>query len=178
MSQTSPTKKPLWDAIGNPYNEANYVASAGGWKYQPTGEIVVSISNMLNKIANIEDIVAVPTFTYTGPDAGDYLTDAVLTFTLTPSEPVSVIGYPIIPLVIGSSTKYAMYSAVDSNPTSLVFKYTVVDGDLDIDGIAVSTTLDKNDSIIYDTLPDGTSRIITEEITYTVPADVITINVA
>ena len=47
----TPLNKPTWDAIGNAYDADLYEATAGGWKYIPTGEIVVAIPNMLVKAA-------------------------------------------------------------------------------------------------------------------------------
>ena len=57
--------------------------------------------------------------------------------TVTFSEAVSVSGSPRLPLRIGSDTRYAAYQSGESTSTVLVFAYTVVVADTDLDGITV-----------------------------------------
>ena len=66
----------------------------------------------------------------------------VITVTVAFDEPVTVDtagGTPQLALTIGSATKQADY-ATGTGTASLVFRYTVVDGDSDTDGIGVAAT--------------------------------------
>ena len=56
--------------------------------------------------------------------------------TVATSESVSVIGDPILTLVVGSTDRTARYNH-GSGSAALVFGYTVVAGDTDTDGVAV-----------------------------------------
>lgn len=104
-------------------------------------EVLVALSELLSKEL---DVLTVPTFTLAVPVDGDYVTDSVLTFTVTASEAVEVTNTPKIALTIGSTSRNALYSAADSTDTSLVFKYTVVAEDLDSDGITVGSSINLN----------------------------------
>lgn len=73
-----------------------------------------------------------------------------LTFTIALSEPVVVTGCPAtcprIALNVGGVTRYATFSA-GSGTSSLTFTYSPVAGDLDLDGITISSTsIDLNTS--------------------------------
>ena len=83
------------------------------------------------------------------PAAGTYYEDDLLDFTATFDEAVTITGSPRIALTIGSTTKYAIYQG-GSGSTSVVFRYTVVAGDTDYDGIAVSSPVDLNSGTITD----------------------------
>jgi len=104
-------------------------------------EVLVGLSELLTKKTDSD---TVPTFTITVPADGNYVTDDVLTFTVTASEALTVVNTPRIALTIGANTRQALYSAADSTETSLVFKYTVVADDLDADGIAVASAMNLN----------------------------------
>ena len=104
-------------------------------------EVLVALSELLSKEL---DVLTVPTFTLAVPADGDYDTGSVLTFTVTTSEAVEVTNTPKIALTIGTTSRDALYSAADSTDTSLVFKYTVVAGDLDADGITVGSSINLN----------------------------------
>lgn len=140
-------------------------------------EVLVALSELLSKQG---DINVVPTFTLAVPADGDYDTGAVLTFTVTSSEAVGVVNTPRIAVTIGANTRYATYSAADSTETSLVFKYTVVAGDTDADGIEVANVINLNttgkvkDKILAS---GGTVDVAVGDLTFTVPATTgITVN--
>lgn len=138
-------------------------------------EVLVSLSELLSKKV---DVATVPTFTIAVPADADYDTGAVLTFTVTPSEAVEVVNTPRIALTIGANTRYATYSAADSTDTSLVFKYTVVAGDTDADGIAVANAINLNTTgKVRDKILASGGVVDVADLTYTVPTTTgITVN--
>jgi hypothetical protein len=80
---------------------------------------------------------------------GTYIAGDVITATITWSENVNITGSPRIPIQ-GLSSKYFNYST-GSGTTSTAFTYTVVNGDNDSDGIAVSSnTFELNSGTIKD----------------------------
>ena len=79
--------------------------------------------------------------TVVGPAAGNYRAGQVLRFAVTTSESVIVSGVPALPMVIGSTTRQAVFDATTSTPTLLVFNYTVQSGDIDANGITVGKAL-------------------------------------
>ena len=76
----------------------------------------------------------VPTVTVTPPSNGTYIAGDVLTFTITYDEDVAVTGTPTLPITIGSTIRQAAYSA-GGDARTLIFSYTVVNGEQDHDGI-------------------------------------------
>lgn len=58
------------------------------------------------------------------------------------SEPVIITGAPRLQMVIGATSKAAVYDLAQSTTTTSVFRYTVVAGDLDTNGITISTPID------------------------------------
>ena len=78
----------------------------------------------------------VPTLSLAPPAAGAYVTGNILTFTVTTSEPVDVIGSPTLALTLGVNSRVATYNAGLSTAGSLVFEYLLTDGD-SADGISI-----------------------------------------
>ena len=83
------------------------------------------------------------------PADGTYSTAQDLDFTVNWSEAVTVTGTPQIALTIGATTRQATYQS-GSGTSALLFRYTVVGGDNDNDGIAVGA-LALNGGAIRDT---------------------------
>jgi|GEM_PF-2062529 S-layer homology domain. len=83
------------------------------------------------------------------PGAAYYHEGSTLSFTVHYSEKVTVTGTPSLPLTIGSSTVQAEYVS-GSDTDSLVFSYTILSGQLDLDGIASGSMLDLNGGTIKD----------------------------
>ena len=81
----------------------------------------------------------------TGSSAETYIIGDHLDFTATFSENVIVTGSPSIELTIGSSTVSAVYAG-GSGTTALTFRYTIVFGNADADGIVCASPI---------TLPTG-----------------------
>ena len=88
------------------------------------------------------------------PSANDsYATGNVIEVTATFIDEVTVdttSGTPRLALTVGSSTRYADYSASDSTATALVFAYPVTANDRDEDGISIVTdALELNGGAIH-----------------------------
>ncbi|MVT08392.1 T9SS type B sorting domain-containing protein [Chitinophaga tropicalis] len=108
----------------------------------------------------------------------------VLTFTVNFSESVIVNtggGVPYLELLIGAQTKRAVYSG-GSGSSSLTFVYTVVNNDLDADGVSLGAILELNGGTIQDV--DGNNADVVpvnmdSNIVYVdaVPPSVVAVNV-
>ena len=83
------------------------------------------------------------------PADGTYIENNNLDFVATMSEAVNITGSPRLTLTIGSTTKYAVYQS-GSGTNLITFRYTVNAGDVDIDGIALASTLDLNSGTVKD----------------------------
>lgn len=101
-------------------------------------------SNVLSRIYDIANPVI---SSVTVPANAYYKAGDVLSFKAVFSEPVTVTGTPYIKITIGNSTVQASLSSTAAS--SLTFSYTVVNGDQDMDGIAVDT-LELNGGTIQD----------------------------
>src|SRR5262249_39060258 len=103
-------------------------------------------------ISFILDNTAPTISSVTSPANGPYGVGQNLNFTVTFSENVTVTtsgGTPTIALTIGSTTPSASYVS-GSGTTALVFRYTVVSGDNDSDGIASASPITLNGGTITD----------------------------
>lgn len=70
-------------------------------------------------------------------------------FTVNLAESVTVTGAPRLVLDIGGVTRYATYTS-GSGTSALTFIYTLQAGDLDLDGLTVSSLLELNGGTITD----------------------------
>ena len=89
--------------------------------------------------------------TLTGPANATYIPTQSLTFTAPFSETATVTGTPRLALTIGSTTRYANYAS-GTNTRTLTFTYVVQTAlaDIDINGIALATSLELNGGSIQD----------------------------
>lgn len=74
---------------------------------------------------------------------GTYSVGDYLDFFVTFSEPVTTNisgSFPSIPINIGGTTRYLLPTA-NATSTTHTFRYTIVTGDVDLDGVALSNTL-------------------------------------
>ncbi len=98
------------------------------------------------------DTTAPTTNSTSVPTNGIYYTGDALDFTVNFTEAVTVNttgGTPRIAMVIGATTRYANYVA-GSGSSALIFRYTVVNGDTDSNGITVGA-LSLNGGSLRDT---------------------------
>lgn len=83
------------------------------------------------------------------PPFAGYKMGDTLDFEVQWSEPTYVTGSPRLVLTVGTSTLYATYLSASSTTTSSIFRYTVLVGHLDTDGI-VTTGLQLNGGQLKD----------------------------
>ncbi|QJB37184.1 gliding motility-associated C-terminal domain-containing protein [Chitinophaga oryzae] len=83
------------------------------------------------------------------PGSGYYRAGQPLNFSVHLSEPVSVTGTPSIPVIIGNQTVQAIYTGGTGTAT-LQFRYTVQQGDMDLDGISVGSAIVLNGGALKD----------------------------
>ncbi|WP_205510668.1 Ig-like domain-containing protein [Longitalea arenae] len=105
-----------------------------------------------NTLSIVYDATAPVITSVNVPANGYYKAGDVLTFVVTFDGPVALNtagGTPYLPITIGATTVNAAYVGAGANTIS--FRYTVVNGDQDMDGIAVAgTNLIANGSTIRD----------------------------
>lgn len=94
------------------------------------------------------------------PDDGSYKMGSALDFTVHYSESVTVTGTPSLPLTIGSSTVQATYLS-GSGTHALVFRYTILNGQEDLDGIEAGNTLELNGGTLKDAAGNTASLSLT-----------------
>ena len=83
--------------------------------------------------------------------AKTYKADDIITARVTFSENLIVTGMPTLTLTIGSENRTADYNASRSGSSELVFEYTVVAGDNNMDGISIEAdALSRNGGTITD----------------------------
>jgi gliding motility-associated-like protein len=109
---------------------------------QVPASVAVNIGNNPNTVSNTLSLTydgTTPVVTSVDvPANGVYNQGQVLSFTVHFSEIVNVTGTPALGVVIGATTRQATYVS-GSGTNALVFSYTVQNGDMDMDGIAVGT---------------------------------------
>lgn len=92
----------------------------------------------------------VPTISsITPPSNGTYYEDNNVDFVFNFSEDINVTGSPRITLTVGSTTKYATYLS-GTGTSAITFRYTVVSGDSDNNGIVASSPIDLNSGTLKD----------------------------
>jgi hypothetical protein len=99
------------------------------------------------------DAKAPDLLSFTPPVDQNYTTGNPIDFVVSFHEPVNVTGLPRLALDIGGVTQYADYSA-GTGTTDLTFTYTVQAGDLDDNGIELTSLLiDLNGGTMVDAVP-------------------------
>jgi len=83
---------------------------------------------------------------------------------LTFSSAVTTTGSPTLPVTIGSEIKQFGLQGPTTNGESLQFFYTVVENDLDTDGISIGTSLNLNGGTIKDEF--GTDAVLTVNVSF------------
>lgn len=84
-------------------------------------------------------------------------------FTINMSEAVNITGTPRIAVDVGGVSRYATYSAGTGTAT-LTFTYSMVAGDVDLDGVTISSPMDLNGGTVKDLAGNDLSSL-----TFTVP---------
>ncbi|CAM3407971.1 S-layer-like y domain-containing protein [Paenibacillus lupini] len=83
------------------------------------------------------------------PSNGSYNEGSIINFTVHFNEKVTLTGTPSIPVTIGSTTVQAGYVS-GSGTDTLVFRYTILSGQLDTDGIVVGSAISLNGGNLQD----------------------------
>jgi len=83
-------------------------------------------------------------------------------FTINLTEPVNITGVPRIQMDVGGVTRYATYTS-GSGTNALVFTYALVSGDVDLDGVTLSSPIQLNGGTIKDVAGNDAT------LTFTVP---------
>jgi hypothetical protein len=127
-------------------------------------------------ISNIKVDGVIPTITEAVvPGNGMYVAGNSLTFNINFSKIVNVattVGTPYIALTLGNKTVNAPYIS-GTGTTSLVFQYTVADGDLASDGIVMPTTISLNGATIKDISGNNANLTFTPPVTSAVKVDAV-----
>jgi len=129
---------------------AAIVLNGGTIKDAATNNAVLTLNSVGTTSGVIVDAVAPVVTSVTVPGNGYYKGGQQLNFTVHFSENVTPSAVPSIPVIIGSTTVDADYVS-GSGTKDLLFTYTVQPGDMDMDGIAVGSTIALN----FGTIKDG-----------------------
>ncbi|SEL60939.1 gliding motility-associated C-terminal domain-containing protein [Chitinophaga rupis] len=117
-------------------------AADGAVSLQVPASSAVNIAGNGNTASNTlsltYDATAPVVTTVAVPPNGYYKTGGILNFTINFSENVTVTGTPQLSMVIGSTIRYANYIS-GSGTGALVFRYTVQNGEEDMNGITLGT---------------------------------------
>ena len=131
--------------------KANSLNLNGGTLKDSVGNAAILTHSALDGGNNQRVDTTIPTvssvaFTSTGP----YKVGDNIDVTVTTSENVTVTGMPTLTIVIGNAEKTASYHS-GSRTSALVFRYPVVAGDTDTDGVSVkANSLNLNGGTIQD----------------------------
>ena len=75
------------------------------------------------------------------PSDGNYGIGDNLDFTVSFTNAATISGSPSIPITIGSVTRQAVVNGTFTGSLTADFRYTIVEGDIDTDGISVGTDI-------------------------------------
>lgn len=116
-----------------------------------TNEAVLDLSPQLPlSLTNVLIDGIIPNITsVTAPAATSYGDTNNLDFIINTDDNIYVTGTPRIPITIGSTSYYLDYFSGDSTST-LTFRYTIINGDNDNDGVATSSPIDLNSGSLSD----------------------------
>jgi len=92
-------------------------------------------------IGNVPEVISVAV-----PANATYTVGQQLNFTVTYDEAVTVTGTPLLPITVGAATRNAAYVS-GSGTSALLFRYTVAPGDVDLDGITLSSLVPSGGTI-------------------------------
>lgn len=140
-------------ATGGVWNYTTSARTHGSHTFSATatdlaGNVSVASSGLAVSIDTIAPLVS----SVASPPSGTYYGGNNLDLTVNFNDAVYVDtsgGTPRIPLTIGSATRYASYVS-GSGTSALLFRYTVVNGDSDADGITVGANLSANGGLLMD----------------------------
>lgn len=86
----------------------------------------------------VADDVGPTVVSVSAPTNGTYRASVFLDFTVSFTETVTVLGVPVLELIVGETARTATFHS-GGGTTALVFRHTVQSGDEDTDGVAVGS---------------------------------------
>lgn len=140
-----------------------YTVTAAGQTSAATATATLTINDVVPTVVSV-----------TAPANATYYTAQNLDFVATFSENITVTGTPRINLTIGSTTRYATYQS-GTGTTAITFRYTLVQGDIDTDGIANTSPMELNGGTLRDGSANNAPLIYTEPVTTSVFANKVTV---
>lgn len=118
----------------------------------PSHPLALTLNGVASTTGVLIDGIAPSVTSVEVPADGTYGIGEALTFIVNFNQNVTVNtggGVPYLPLTIGSATRYATYTS-GTGTSALEFAYTIIAGDNDNDGIALTTSFDFNGGTIRD----------------------------
>lgn len=110
----------------------------------------------INAAATVESVAL------TGDDSTPYSTGDVFEITVTMDKPVTVTGTPRVPITITSGNKNASYAGYGADHTKLLFRYTIVGGDVALaTGVDITGDISLNSGTIKNEDAPGVAAILT-----------------
>lgn len=109
-------------------------------------------------------LATAPITNVTPPANGNYNASQVLNFVVNYLSAVTVTGTPRLAIDLGGVTRYATYVS-GSGTDKLMFRYTVVAADSDMDGITITSPIDLNSGTIV-----KSSNNVAAGLDFTVPS--------
>ncbi len=131
---------------GTTYN----ISAAEDWAAGADSTILVAdLSGNSVTVSNVPNLAV---SSVSVPANGTYAIGQNLDYTVNFSTPMNVVttnGTPYLTLTLGSSTVHAAYFS-GTGGTALVFRYTIVSGDSDSDGVSLNNNITLNGGVIKD----------------------------
>lgn len=159
VAHTDPVSVQSFSALGDEPelkkaapNAKSIVAPADGLSSTASQHEAVVLPNARSVGAIINGDAAPVVSSVSVPASGTYLIGQALEFEITASDSLVVntsSGIPRLVLTIGSATRYASYIN-GSGTNSLLFRYTIVQGDRDTAGIKIGPAIELNGGTILD----------------------------
>jgi DNA/RNA endonuclease G (NUC1) len=116
------------------------------------------------------DAIAPISSSSTVPANGTYIVGQALNYSVTFTEPVFVIGTPVVPVTLNSGSVQAAYVS-GSGTATLQFQYTIASGDADNDGVTTGSSILLNGGSIKDAAGNNAATAVSFASTAGVLAD-------
>jgi DNA/RNA endonuclease G (NUC1) len=116
------------------------------------------------------DAIAPSSSSSTVPASGTYSAGQTLNYSVTFTEPVFVIGTPVVPVTLNSGSVQASYVS-GSGTATLQFQYTIASGDADNDGVTTGSSILLNGGSIKDAAGNNAATAVSFASTAGVLAD-------